>query len=510
MAAADSFQKDVLPPQIDDPVHRMDGKDEEAVSMSKAESANLEQDDPNAVNWDGPNDPENPLNWAPKKKWANIIALSVMTILVPLGSSMFAPGVPKIMAQFHSTDPNLATFVVSVYILGFAFGPLLAAPMSEIFGRAICYNVANLLFIVFTVAAALSKNMAMLIVFRFLMGFAGSTPITNGSGTISDMFPIQERGKAMSVWAIGPMLGPCIGPVAGGFVVQDIGWRWVFWIIAIAAGVVSVACFFFVTETHHPTLLRARVRRLKNETGNQELYCALDDQNLTSKLRVQMAIIRPIKMLFTLPPILIMSLYIAVAYGILYLLFSTFSFVYPQQYGFSSSIVGLAYIPTGLGMLVGISIFGTMTDRIIRDKLAKGETPVPEDRLPPLMVILSGLAIPAALFWYGWTTKANVHWIAPMIAVAVFSFGLIGVMMCVQVYLVDSYIQYAASVVAAITVLRSLVGALLPLAGLSLYESIGLGWGNSLLGFIALALIPVPLLFRKFGPGIRARFPGNL
>lgn len=147
---------------------------------------------------------------------------------------MFAPGVPDIMREFNTTNENMATFVVSVYVLGFAFGPLLAAPMSEIYGRAPCYNVANLLFIVFTVATALSKNMGMLIAFRFLMGFAGSTPITNGSGTISDMFPVEQRGKAMAIWAMGPMLGPCIGPVAGGFMVENIGWRWVFWVVAIA------------------------------------------------------------------------------------------------------------------------------------------------------------------------------------------------------------------------------------------------------------------------------------
>lgn len=147
---------------------------------------------------------------------------------------MFAPGVPDIMREFKTSDPTLATFVVSVYLLGFAFGPLLAAPLSELYGRSVCYHSANVLFIIFTIAAALSKNMGMLIAFRFFMGFAGSTPLTIGSGTIADMFPVEERGKAMAVWAMGPMLGPCIGPVAGGFIVEHIGWRWVYWVIAIA------------------------------------------------------------------------------------------------------------------------------------------------------------------------------------------------------------------------------------------------------------------------------------
>ena len=151
----------------------------------------------------------------------------------PQGSSMFAPGVPDIMREFKDDNENIATFVVSVYVLGFAFGPLLAAPLSEIYGRAPVFNIANILFIIATIITALSQNMPMLIIFRFLMGFAGSTPVTNGSGTISDMFPVEERGKAMAVWAMGPLLGPCIGPLMGGYMIEDLGWRWVFWVIAI-------------------------------------------------------------------------------------------------------------------------------------------------------------------------------------------------------------------------------------------------------------------------------------
>lgn len=153
---------------------------------------------------------------------------------------MFAPGVPDIMREFKDDNENIATFVVSVYVLGFAFGPLLAAPLSEIYGRAPVFNIANILFIIATIITALSQNMPMLIIFRFLMGFAGSTPVTNGSGTISDMFPVEERGKAMAVWAMGPLLGPCIGPLMGGYMIEDLGWRWVFWVIAIFVSALPV------------------------------------------------------------------------------------------------------------------------------------------------------------------------------------------------------------------------------------------------------------------------------
>lgn len=205
--------------------------EENTATAEKQESA--EETDPNVIGWDGPNDPLNPMNWPDNKKWLNVAVLSVLTIITPLGSSMFAPGIPKIMVEFHETSSTTATFVLSVYILGFAFGPLLIAPMSEIYGRSPLYNVGNALFIIFSVGAALSNSIGMLMAFRFLMGLAGAVPITIGSGSIADIMPVSMRGRAMSVWALGPLLGPCIGPVAGGYMIAAIGWRWVYWLMAI-------------------------------------------------------------------------------------------------------------------------------------------------------------------------------------------------------------------------------------------------------------------------------------
>ena len=191
-----------------------------------ATATDEELPDPNVVDWDGPDDPENPLNWSPRKKWANIAVLSALTLLTPLASSMFAPGVPELLSDFHTDNQNLATFVVSVYILGFAMGPLIIAPLSELYGRVVVYNVCNVGFILWTVGCALATDMNMLIGFRFMAGAWGIAPITNGGGTIADIMKPEQRGGAMAIWAMGPLLGPVIGPVAGGYLAQAEGWRW--------------------------------------------------------------------------------------------------------------------------------------------------------------------------------------------------------------------------------------------------------------------------------------------
>lgn len=152
----------------------------------------------------------------------------------PLVSSMLAPGVQLVMEDFDTSSKTFATFVVSIFVLGFACGPLLLAPLSEFYGRVIVYNTTNVLFLGFVILCAVSQNPSMLLAFRFLSGFAGVATITIGSGTIADIMPQEKRGKALSVWSVGTILGPTVGPIIGGSVAEVAGWRWMFWTISIA------------------------------------------------------------------------------------------------------------------------------------------------------------------------------------------------------------------------------------------------------------------------------------
>ena len=128
---------------------------------------------------------------------------------------MFAPSIPAVMVEFQSQSSTLATLVVSIYVLGNATGPFIIAPLSELYGRAPVYHTTNIFFVIFTAACALSSSMSMLIVFRFLAGAVGAAVLSLGGGTITDLFVPEERGKAMALWSLGPLLSPVLGPVAG-------------------------------------------------------------------------------------------------------------------------------------------------------------------------------------------------------------------------------------------------------------------------------------------------------
>jgi multidrug resistance protein len=462
--------------------------------------------DENIVDWDGPNDPEKALNWTERKKWSNVAIISSVTFLTPLASSMVAPATPLIMDEFNSSNETIASFIVSIYILGYALGPLFLAPCSEIWGRLYVYHVCNFMFVAWTVGCALAPNMASLLVFRLLAGIAGSCPLTIGGGSIADLIVQEKRGGAMALFALGPLMGPVIGPVAGGYLGEGAGWRWIFWLITIAGGVALTLSVIFMGETYEPTLLERKAKRLRKQTGNPNLRSKLHP-DIPMRQFFTRALIRPTKMLVLSPIVLSLSVYMAVVYGYLYLLFTTLTLVFEDTYHFSQGAVGLSFLGIGIGSMLGLIIFGALSDKTVKKMSAKGEMK-PEYRLPPL--IPGSLVIPIGLFWYGWSADKGIHWIMPIIGTSLVGLGLLATFMPIQTYLVDAYHIHAASAIAANTVLRSLMGAFLPLAGPDMYAALGLGWGNSLLAFIALALSPLSWIFFRYGEHIRNKYPVKL
>jgi MFS family permease len=203
------------------------------------------------------------------------------------------------------------------------------------------------------------------------------------------------------------------------------------------------------------------------------------------------------------PIVAAMCIYIAVLYGLLYILFTTFTFVFEDVYHFTTSTAGLAFLGSGIGTLLGLAFVATLSDKIVAARRTNDRPGKPEDRLPPLIVVPSALFIAFGLIIYGWGAEKAVHWIVPQLGTALTGFGMIAILMCIQTYLVDAFTLYAASVIAASAVLRSLLGALIPLGGLGLYDAIGLGWGNTLLGLIALMLAPIPWVLGVYGERIR-------
>ncbi|KAL8722750.1 MAG: hypothetical protein Q9225_000811 [Loekoesia sp. 1 TL-2023] len=452
----------------------------------------LIQASPNIVDWDGQEDPANPQNWPKVVRLGHVAVVSIMTLIANLASTMFAPGAALLMKDFHQTNSTVATLTVTIYLLGFALGPLAIAPLSELYGRLAVYHTCNAVFLAFTIGCALSTDVGMFLVFRFITGCAGSAPLTNGGGTVADVMPQDKRGAAMAIFAVGPLLGPVIGPIMGGFISQD-------------SGVVAVFALIFMRETYAPLLLKRKATKLSKVLGNPSLK-ARDDAKLSPAALFARAIVRPLKMLALSPIVLSLSLFCALVFGLTFLLFTTFPAVFEEQYGFTSGLSGLSYLGLGIGMIFGLGMFSVLSDEMLKARAGKGEMK-PEYRLP-LMVYLTPV-MPIGFFWYGWSAHERAHWIVPILGTLIIGLGSLFVIMPAQIYLVDAFGPYAASALAANTVLRSLFGTFLPLAGPHMYSSLGLGWGNTLLGFLSLAFAPLPWLFYHYGERLRKRWEVN-
>lgn len=258
-------------------------------------------------------------------------------------------------------------------------------------------------------------------------------------------------------------------------------------------------------ETFEPVLLERKASGLRKLTGNEKLQARTHSKEFTPRQLLARATLRPAKMLFLSPIVLLLSIYTAFMFGLIYLLFTTFPAVFEETYGFAPGISGLAYLGLGVGMIFSIALFSVLSDKLLHQPRG-GTLARPELRLV-LMMWTSSL-VPIGFFWYGWSAQYKTHWIVPILGTLVIGLGAFLILMPAQLYLVDAFgPEAAASALAANTVLRSLFGALLPLAGPAMYDTLGLGWGNSLLAFIGLAFVPVPFLFYKYGEGLRNRFP---
>ncbi|KAK7205479.1 major facilitator superfamily domain-containing protein [Myxozyma melibiosi] len=466
------------------------------------------------VGWDSIEDPKDPKNWAPGRKWRTMILVAMSTLLLPLGSTLFAPGVGLVATEFHETDTTILTFMVSIFVLGFGWGPILFhAPLSELYGRKVVISLSNLMYACFNIGCAWATSTNMFLAMRFLGGLLGCASMVVGGGVISDMFSRDQMGRASSMYALGPLLGPVIGPVIGGWIAQDLGWRWAFRFLLILSGTMFFVFSLLAEETHAPTLLRRKTRQVKKELGREDLICATDEFNHRTPSQVFiMGITRPFALLTTNPVSMFLGFYMAIAFAFLYIFLTTISGVFKERYGFSTGTTGLAYLGLGVGLMSTLGVIGSTNDKLVAYLTKKnGGVREPEFRLRPLFV--SCLILPIAMFWYGWAVQGHAHWFAVVASMFPMGVGMVSTMFPIQTYLIEVYAPYglSASANAAGNCFRMTAGAFFPLVAPSMFARLGYGWGCSLLAFLALFFCgSMAVTFVWYGKVLRVKYPPKI
>lgn len=436
------------------------------------------------------------------------LPVSFFTFISPVASSMVAPGLVDIGRDLNISGSLEQALVLSIFVAAYALGPLVWGPLSELYGRTIIIQVSNFWFLLFNLGCGLARTEGQMIAFRFLAGIGGSAPLAIGGGLLSDLFNAEQRGKAMSVYSLTPLLGPAIGPIAGGWIAERTTWRWVFYSTTIACGVIQTAGLYWLRETYAPVLLHRKKLRLIKETGNTNLRTEYDHPERTLAQTLAIALTRPFRLLVTQIIVQLMALYMMFLYGTMYLVLSTFPGLWAKQYHESTGVAGLNYISLGLGFFLGAQVCAPLQDRIYaalkRRYVPDGGPGRPEFRVP--MMIPGSMLVPIGLLIYSWCAEKNTHWIGPNIGAVIYAAGTIISFQCVQGYMVDSYSRFAASAVGATTVLRSLAGFGFPLFAPTMYEELGYGVGGTVLAAVAVAIgWPSPILLWLYGDKLRAK-----
>ena len=341
-----------------------------------------------------------------------------------LGSSIYAPGIPSVMEDLH-TSQTVATLGTSLSIIGFATGPMLWSPLSEApkVGRNPVYITTLAIFVLLQLPIALAPNVETVLIFRFLSSFFGSPGMALGGATVNDMYLPLKRSYGLVLWELSTWVGPALGPLIGGFAAQAGGWRWTIWELVWINALMLLFIFCFLPETSASNILYRRAKRTRRSLQNPSIQseAELRPLNVTGGGVFYETIARPWVLCFQEPICLLLNAYTALICILFFAWLETFPIVFTGVYSFDQGQVGLAYLGLLCGAILAILMF-VVWFRLTESKNFDGDCRrQPEKRFIPLMA--GCWLIPISLFVFGWGAKPRIHWIVPIIGSGLFSIG---------------------------------------------------------------------------------------
>ncbi|SNX82418.1 related to mfs-multidrug-resistance transporter [Melanopsichium pennsylvanicum] len=461
-----------------------------------------QDDDPFLVNF-GYDDPKDPRSFPTWYKLQILLVTMSLELWVNAISSIYSFGAPEVAAEF-GVGQVAARVPAAVFLFGFGIGAVFAAPLSEEYGRVPVMIIGLVILALLQIGCALAQNLATLIVLRFIGGCFGAVGF-NSIGTVADLWDSENQGWGVNTFALSAEVGATAGPIIGAFIVQNIGWRWTFGVAGIVLAFLLALFILTVPETRAGVILARRAKSLRNDHSEPRYHASHERirSQREAKQLFKETVGRPLFMLFTEPIVFWFTLFDAANYSLVYIFIEIYPLIY-IQWGFDTSQQGLALF----GVLTGFVVaYGLYALQLKWYKFAGTKRPggvsTPEDLL--LWGIPGGFLFPVSLFFFAWTSFPPVPWIVSVLAGALFGVSSHTLFLIVSDYTVSSYAIYAASAVAAQSLLRELFCGAFTMIAEIMYHNVGYSWATSILAFIGVPLSVIPLIFYKFGPTIRKR-----
>ncbi|KAL8951454.1 MAG: hypothetical protein Q9222_002579 [Ikaeria aurantiellina] len=465
---------------------------------------------------------ESPFTWPESRKTYTIWLSCAVTIVTAYTAGSYSPATQQMMELWNVSQT--AIYVgITTFTTGFATAPMILAPFSEINGRKPVFIATGALFVICQLCCALTRSYPGMLVARFFTGVGGSTFSTMVGGVVSDIYQTEDRNKPMALFAGAALFGTGLGPLCSGFIAQHLSWRWVFYVQVMTSGFLILLVAVFFKETRGSVLLSRRARLLnkwydaresiglvgfdmpvhdskEKQTQRIRWKVKADEERESLAKMIGISIYRPFHLLTTEPVVFFFSLWVAFSWAVLYLTFSSIPLVFGTNHHFNIEQNGAVFA----SMCVA-AILSTVLS-IYQDKIAihYGKlSSTPEGRL--YFSCIESALMPIGLFWFGWTSFPQIHWIAPAIAVGCATMGIFSIYLSVFLYLADTYHQYASSALAAQSFCRNMLGGIFPLIADQMFTAMTYQGASSLLGGIGALLTAVPWVLVFYGPRIRGR-----
>lgn len=395
-----------------------------------------------------------------------------------------------------------------MYLIGLALGAMLTGPFSEVLGRNPVYIITLTTFMLFSMGSGLSDKARPQIICRFFAGVFGSAPSVAAAGSLTDLWSRVERVYAFPVYVCGAFLGAAAAPAPAGFILDPhtpVSWRWIMWMTIIFAGIVLALVFFVQPETYSPVLLHWKAKHLRRLTGDERYRAAIEFRRVTFARRLMHAMVRPIVLFATEPIIIVVSLYLAAIFMVLYTFLAGYQSIYNRIYHFHVGLVGTAFLGIAVGVLIMLP-FIPLAMKLVRRDVARAKQKGlarPEPEVSLYMSMFGAPWIPISLFWMGWTARPTISFWSPLAASVLFGYGVTGVFISSYEYVADAFEFHSASALATITLVRFICGGVMAEVSYPFYTNLGPTLTLTVLGAITAALVPVPYILYRYGQQLR-------
>jgi multidrug resistance protein len=438
---------------------------------------------PTVINQQPPPEPPNlanftdPFKWKESRKNLTIWVACVITALTAFSAGAYSPGVGQMMAEWHVS--SVAALVgITTFTTGFAIAPMVLAPFSEINGRRPVFIASGLLFVLCQLCSGLTRSYAGMLVVRFFVGVGGSTFSTMVGGVVSDIYHAENRNTPMALFSGAALFGTGFGPLVSGFVAQNASWRWIFYMQAIADGVMVALIIVIFKETRGSVLLSRKAAALNKyydvreaagyygfnmSTGDAKpapvvsqrirWKVASDEDRASLAKMISLSLYRPFHLLFTEPVVFWFSLWVAFSWAVLYLTLAAIPLVFQSNHGFTLQQANSVFAAMCIASILS-SVLSIYQEKLARKygKLASS----PEGRL--YFACVESACMPIGLFMFGWSSFRTVHWVVPAIAIGIATVGIFAIYLSTFNYLADTYHRYASSALAAQSFCRNMLG----------------------------------------------------